>query len=114
MKKFMVLYQSSASATEVMANSTSEEMQASMAEWGKWKEKVEAGGGTFEWGMPLQGGKHLTSDGTVTDSKSEASGYSILGAESADAAVELLKDHPHLKRPDASIELLEFIPMPGM
>jgi len=25
-----------------------------------------------------------------------------------------LKDHPHFKAPGASIEVLEFLPMPGM
>jgi len=26
---------------------------------------------------------------------------------------QLLKDHPHFKAPGASIEVLEFLPMPG-
>jgi hypothetical protein len=114
MKKFMIMFQSPASASETMAQSTPEEMKASMADWMKWKEKVEATGAGFEFGMPMQARKHIDKDGNVTDGTSQASGYSMIETDSVDAAVELVKDHPHLKRPGASIELLEFVPMPGI
>ena len=42
------------------------------------------------------------------------SGYSMVQAESRDAAARLFEDHPHLEMPgDSSIELLEFLPLPG-
>jgi hypothetical protein len=42
-------------------------------------------------------------------------GYSILQAESHDAAAKLFgKDHPHLQMPGAWIEIVEIMPMPGM
>jgi len=43
------------------------------------------------------------------------SGFSIVQANSMDDAIKLFKDHPHFKTPGgASIELLEFVPMPAM
>ena len=41
-------------------------------------------------------------------------GYSILQAESKEAAAEALKNHPHFMMPGASIEVLEFMAIPGM
>jgi hypothetical protein len=35
-------------------------------------------------------------------------------AESKDAVLSLLKGHPHFMAPGASIEVHEFLPMPGM
>ena len=46
----------------------------------------------------------------------ERSGYSIVQAQSHDAAVKMFgKDHPHLKMmPGAWIEIVEIMPMPDM
>ncbi len=113
MKKFMVLYQSPFSASEKMAESSPEKMQASMQEWMAWREK-SGGEAKVEFGMPLEKGKHIEGS-EVSDPTTTVSGYSIIQAESLDDAAELLKDHPHLKAPaGTSIEVLEFLPMPGM
>ena len=82
-----------------------------MNEWIQWKTKT--GDDKVEWGMPLQTGKHIES-GEATASKLSVSGYAIVHAGSLDEAVDMLKDHPHLKAPTgSSIEVLEFLPMPG-
>jgi muconolactone delta-isomerase len=52
-------------------------------------------------GAPVQG------DGDVT-------GYSILQADSRGALDDLLADHPHRHMPGASIDVLEFVALPGM
>ncbi|HWE24634.1 MAG TPA: hypothetical protein VG496_11920 [Myxococcales bacterium] len=44
----------------------------------------------------------------------KAAGFSILQAESTEHVQQLLKDQPHFKAPGASIEVLEFLSMPGM
>jgi hypothetical protein len=111
MAKYMVLYNSSMSASDTMANATPEEMQASMAEWIAWKEEAEKTVG-FDFGMPLQAAGRVTTSG-LQDSDSNVSGYSTMEGEK-DAVVELLKSHPHLKRPGATIDVLEYLPMPGM
>jgi hypothetical protein len=55
----------------------------------------------------------VTSTG-VTDSDSKVSGYATADGESKDALLELLKSHPHLQRPGASIDVLEMLSMPGL
>jgi hypothetical protein len=99
MKKFLVLYRSSVSAADQMAGAKPEQAQAGMAAWMEWAGRNRDA--IVELGSPLGG-------------DSDVSGYSIVQAESKDGAAELFKDHPHLRMPgDSSIELLEFLPLPG-
>jgi hypothetical protein len=99
MKKFLVLYRSSVAATDQMAATTPEQAEAGMAAWMEWAERNRDA--IVELGAPLGG-------------DSDVSGYSIVQAESRDAAAGLFKDHPHLRMPGgSSIELLEFLPLPG-
>lgn len=112
MAKYMLLWNSTATANELMANASSEEMKASMNEWIKWKDEADKTV-KFDFGTPLQAVNRVTVDG-VTDSDNQASGYSTVEGDSKEAILELLKSHPHLKRPDASIDVLEMLSMPGM
>jgi len=111
MAKFLVLYNSQMSAAEVMANATPEETKAGMDAWMAWAGK--AGDAVVDLGVPLGSSKHLDGQ-SATDGSNPASGYSILEADSLDAAVALLEDHPHLTVPGNDIDVLEFLPMPGM
>ena len=111
MKKFMILYLSPVSGRERMEQASPEQMKTSMDEWVAWRTRV--GEDHVEFGMPLTAGKHLEG-GEVTDSTLAVSGYSIVQADSLDAATELLKDHPNLKLPGCSVEVLEFLDMPGL
>ena len=111
MAKYMVLYKSTASAKELMASATPEEMKASMGEWMEWKEKLDKSIG-FEWGLPLQATTEIAPD-EIKDSQSPISGYAIMEGDK-EAIIEVLKSHPHLKRDGASIDVLEMISMPGM
>ncbi len=112
MAKFMVLYSSSMTAKDLMANATHEQMKAAMGEWLQWREEASK---AFEvsFGLPLQAVSQVTPDG-VGDSTSRVSGYSIIEGESREALLELLKSHPHLDRADASIDLFEMVSMPGV
>ena len=109
MPKYLVLYRSSADAAQQMSSSTPEQSQEGMALWMKWFEKT--GPALTDFGSPL--GHAQTLPGKA-DSGLPIGGYSIIEADSRDAAKKLLDDHPHLHAPDAAIELLEFLPMPGM
>ncbi len=111
MAKYMILYKSTSSASELMKNATPEEMKASMAEWMTWKDGLDSSIG-FEWGMPLQAVNEITTTG-VENSQSTVSGYVIMAGEKA-AITEVLKSHPHLKRDGASIDVLEMLSMSGM
>ena len=111
MARFMVFYISKMSASDRMANASPEDMKASMAEWMKWKDETSK---TIkvEFGMPLQVVNSITSGG-VGEGHTPVSGYSILEGDKEEI-IESLKNHPHLKTPDSAIELLEFLPMPGI
>ena len=110
MNKYVVLYRASTSAADQMANATPEQMRAGMDAWMSWSQR--AGSAIVDLGTPLGNGRHIAGDGAAA-SDSDVSGFSILQAESADTALELLRDHPHLHMPGSSIELLEAMPMPG-
>src|SRR5690349_15159552 len=103
MKKFLVLYMSSASAREQMAKSTPEQAKAGMEMWMKWMKK--AGPAIVDGGAPVS---------PVGSASPKIGGYSILQAESAKALEKLLEDHPHRMAPDGTLEVHEFLPMPGM
>ena len=112
MKKFLVLYQSTVSVAEQMKNATPEQAKAGMDAWMSWAGR--AGNGIVEMGSPVTAVAKLNGPGQVGAANSPIGGYSILQAESKDALMRDLKDHPHFMAPGASIEVFEFLPMPGM
>ena len=109
MAKFMVLYRSSVAPGEQMANSTPEEAQAGMEAWMNWAGK--AGPALVDLGSPVAS---VGSAGKGGSSGQPIGGFSILEAESKDAVAKLLDGHPHFQSPgDPTIEILEFLPIPG-
>jgi hypothetical protein len=111
MAKYIIIYSSSEDPLAMMNNATPEQMQASMAEWTRWRnEAVQEF--SVEFGMPFHAIAKLDSDG-VTDSDSHNSGYSILEGDK-DKIIEKLRSHPQLKRPGATIDVFEFLAMPGL
>ncbi|MGE4054450.1 MAG: hypothetical protein AB7F99_06595 [Vicinamibacterales bacterium] len=112
MKKFLVLYQSSVSAAEQMKNATPEQARAGMDAWMSWA--GQAGSGIVDMGSPLGAAAKLDATDRASVASPEIGGYSILQAESKDAVLTLLKNHPHFMAPGASIEVFEFLSLPGM
>ena len=113
MPKYMVLYRSSVPTTEQM-RSDPEVAQAGMALWMNWAGRV--GSAIADMGSPLGGVATITALASTADVSSPfIGGFSVLEADSIDAAKKLLDDHPHFHAPgDPSIEVLEFLPVPGM
>ena len=109
MTKFLVLYRAPASAREQMASATPEQAKAGMAAWMAWAGR--AGAAIADMGSPTQFGAHLGAGKAIGD---PIGGYSILQADSLEAVRKVLDGHPHLSMPGASIEVLEFLPMPGV
>jgi hypothetical protein len=108
MKKFMILYRSSVSAGEQMASGSPEDAQAGMELWMTWAGK--AGDAIVDLGSPLT---RVSAVGGG-DSGQPIGGFSILQAESEEAVKGLLDGHPHFHSPgDPTIEILEFLPIPG-
>jgi len=109
--KFMVLYRSSASAADQMGgNMTPEQRQEGMKLWMEWFGK--AGDRIVDGGSPL-GESNVVEGSAGKPSGSFIGGYTILECASLDEAMGLLKDHPHFHSPDATIEVLECLPMPS-
>lgn len=110
MKKFVVLYKSSATAAEQMAGGDPAAAQEAMGLWMAWMEK--AGPAIVDGGSPLGGPTVLPSNGSQADG--QVGGYSILQGESLEEITKLLDGHPHFHSPDASIEVRECLAMSGM
>jgi hypothetical protein len=108
MSKFLVLYRATTSAREQMAQAAPEKAKAGMDAWMAWAGK--AGGAVVDLGAPLDDGAAVGS-GKVDD---EIAGFSILEAGSQADVVKLLEDHPHSHMSGGSIEVHEFLSMPGM
>ena len=110
MAKFIVLYRSPVSFMEGMGNATPEEQQAAMAPWMAWFGRC--GEALVDMGGPLGNGATYTAAGRE-ESASDVVGYSVLEAESADAAHALIDGHPHLAwREGCSVELFQLM-FPG-
>ena len=113
MKKYMAIYMASGADFErMMKSATPEQQRKGMEAWMHWMNANKAS--IVDGGAPLGKTKRADSKG-VSDTKNNFGGYSIVQAESHDAAAKLFgKDHPHLQMPGAWIEILEIMPLPGM
>lgn len=110
MTKYFVIYHAPASVMEKTKDKSPAEMQADMKPWMDWAAKI--GDGLVDFGSPLGNGQKVTKDGSETSDK-EVAGYSIIQADSIDAATAMLKDHPHLAWAEGcDIEVHEMMPMP--
>jgi hypothetical protein len=111
MQKFLVLYKASTSAFEQMKKSTPEQQKAGMDAWMAWGKK--AASSIVDMGAPLGKSLRVTPNG-ASPATNDLGGYSILQAESREALAETLKGHPHFMMPEAAIEVVELVPIPGM
>ena len=109
MKKFFVLYKAPVEEFQkAITQWTGEEREASMKEWKDWMMKHKAE--LVDGGAPVGKTKQVTRTGT-TDIKNDIGGYSIVQAESHDAATKIFTDSPHLMRMNGSIEVMEIMEM---
>ncbi|MEO1523800.1 MAG: YciI family protein [Planctomycetota bacterium] len=107
MAKFMFVYRDN---IEEQPDYSPEQIQTQMQKWGVWftelGDKLVDGGDGL-----LPAGKVLNGDGTVTDgpfieAKELVGGFSILEADSLDAAIELARSCP-IAEHGGSIEIRE-------
>ena len=112
MKKFLVLYKAAAAEFERAMSSTPEQQKAGMDAWMAWGQK--AAPSIVDMGAPLGKALRVTAGG-ASPSKNDLGGYSVLQAESKEALAPVLKGHTHfMMGPEASIEIVEIMPIPGM
>ena len=112
MKKFMAMYMApAATIRKMMATTTPEQAKAGMDEWMKWSKAHEKA--VVDLGMPLGKTKSVGVSG-ISDTSNDMTGYSIVEAESLEAAAAMFKDHPHLMMEGATVDVLECMDMSEM
>jgi hypothetical protein len=116
MKKFVAIYLGSATALAQWKatddQKRKEQEKAGMHAWMKWVKENEAS--IVDLGSPLGKTKRISAEG-ISDTKNEITGYTIVQAESHEAAAELFANHPHFMIfPGDSVEVMECLPMPRM
>ncbi|HLG84686.1 MAG TPA: hypothetical protein VKY22_27085 [Bradyrhizobium sp.] len=86
-------------------------MQKGMAAWHGWVDKHKAA--IVEMGGPL--GKTKKVDvGGIADISNDLGGFTVVRADSHEAAARLFEDHPHFSIfPGQSVEIMPVLPIPG-
>jgi hypothetical protein len=85
-------------------------MQEGIAAWKAWAERHRAA--IVEMGGPLGKTKKVSERG-IEDITNLMSAYTIVRADSHDAAAKLFEDHPHFTNfPGDSVEVMPVLPIP--
>ena len=83
-----------------------------MQAWKQWVEKL--GDTIVDMGNPLGKTKRITTGG-IEDIRNNLAAYTVVRAESYDAAARLFENHPHFTIfPGDGVEVMECLPIPGM
>jgi hypothetical protein len=108
MSKYLYLYRGPATPME---DFTPEQSAEQTKAWGDWMGRV--GSALVDQGAPF-GGRTAVVDNGSTSKPSDQNGYTIVEADSLDAARTLLKGHPFLAEGKGrfSVEVFELAPMP--
>ncbi|WP_200875872.1 hypothetical protein [Lysobacter antibioticus] len=118
MKKFLAVYLGSAEAFERSEwSKTPDEArrkqleQAGMHAWSAWVGAHRSS--IVDPGTPLGKTKRIDAHG-VSDSSNRLTAYTVIEAESHEAAASLFERHPHFTIfPGDSVEVMECLPLPG-
>lgn len=116
MKKYMALYiADTEELASMMKDSSQEESKKGMEMWNTWVEEHKDV--LVDEGTPLGKTKTVTKDGTI-DTKNGNLGYTIVHADSLDAAAKIFEGHPHVtmmpnvnKMPSSRIDVMECVDM---
>ena len=116
MKKYMAIYLGSPAALSAWkAMDEEKRMQQEklgMEAWKKWA--MDNQKSIVDSGSPLGQTKRISAQG-IADTKNEVAAYTIVQAESHEAAAKMFENHPHFMLfPGDSVEIMECLPMPEM
>ena len=116
MKKFMAVYlgtEANLAEWKKMDEQTKKQREkAAMDAWMKWGETNAKS--IVDNGGPLGKTKRVDKNG-VSDIKNEMTGYTVVRAESHEAAAKMFVNHPHFTLfPGAGVEVMEILPIPEM
>ncbi|MBV8699589.1 MAG: hypothetical protein JO052_17305 [Bradyrhizobium sp.] len=85
--------------------------QQGMAAWKAWVDKHQ--GAIVGMGGPLGKTKKVDAKG-ISDVSNALGGFTVVRAESHEAAAKLFEDHPHFSIfPGESVEIMPVLPIPG-
>lgn len=116
MKKFMAVFTGSPDAMAGWQALDAAERQrreaAGMEAWKRWVE--ENASAIVDDGAPLGKTKRITTAG-VADTRNNLAAYTVVQAESHEAAARLFEGHPHFTLfPGDGVEVMECLPLPEM
>lgn len=115
MKKYLAVYTGTPTKREEWDRLDPAERKArekaGMEAWKKW---AEANGRAIkDPGSPLGKTKRVSASG-ASDTRNNLAAYTVVEAESHDAAARLFLNHPHFTIfPGDAVEIMECLPMPG-
>jgi len=114
MKNFLAIYMGSAAAIakwkDTDEQKRKEREKAGMQAWMNWS--IENEKSIVDGGGPLGKTKRINAKG-ISDTKNEMTAYTIIQAESHEAAARLFVEHPHFMIfPGDSVEIMECLPIP--
>ena len=118
MKRFMAVYTGNPQAFDKYQKENPDPKKREAMEkegmkaWMKWGEIQ--GKAILDNGAPLGKTKRVTRDG-IADIRNNLAAYTIVQAESQEAAAKMFLDHPHFTIfPGDGVEIMECLPMPEM
>jgi hypothetical protein len=116
MKKFMAVFTGTPEKLDAWKHLDAKERasreKAGMEAWGKWA--TTNAGSIVDQGSPLGKTKRIAADG-ISDIRNNLAAYTVVQAESHEAAAKLFLNHPHFAMfPGDGVEIMECLPMPTM
>jgi hypothetical protein len=114
MKKFLAIYLGTAAARknwDSLSEAKRQELQTSGVQaWHAWVNANQRA--IVDVGSPLGKTKRISRDG-ITDTRNELGAYTIVEAESYEAAAKMFERHPHFTIfPGEAVEIMECLPIP--
>ena len=116
MKRFLAIYTGSTAAMAKWNSMPEDELKERQAtgvkEWHAWVERNTAS--IIDIGAPLGRTKSISSAG-VTDVRNNMTAFTLVQADSHEAAAKLFENHPHFTIfPGDAIEVMECLPIPAV
>jgi hypothetical protein len=115
MKRYLAVFTGSPNAMaawEALPETQRQQRQAEgIAAWKKWA--ADNGASMVEMGGPLSRTK-LVSKGGISDIRNNLAAFTVVQAQSQEAAARLFLNHPHFTIfPGEGVEVMEVLPIPA-
>ena len=114
MKRFLAVYTGSPSAMDAWKAMDPQQREAreksGMEAWKQWAVANQAA--IVDQGAPLGKTKQVSKTG-ISDIRNNLGAYTVVQADSQDAAAKIFANHPHFTMfPGETIEVMECLPLP--